>query len=306
MITTLVFLVFAPCITAQDWTVPPDRRARLSPFGFTDENRASGENLFGINCISCHGNPGRNNWLRDLEPQPGDITSEKYQQNSDGELFYKLNEGRGPMPGFRNVLSQTEIWELVAYIRSFNPDYRQVIAPARSGDVPDYSYIVLEFMTGGSDGELSVKATGYVDEKPQPVKGAEMQLTVSRTFGKLIIDENKETDERGEVKFLVPATLKGDPEGKLSLTARLTEEDLYGIAAADTLLSMGEAVVPVSLTEKRAMWNTVRKAPIWLIVTFTLAFMGVAATILYVLLAIRDIWIIGGMDNEPTNKNTEI
>lgn len=305
-IAILLFLVFAPCVTAQEWTVPPDRRARLSPFGFTDENRASGETLFDVNCMSCHGNPGRNNWLRDLEPQPGDPASETYQQNSDGELFYKISEGRGPMPGFRNVLSQTEIWELVAYIRSFNPDYRQVVAPARTGEVPDYSYIVLEFMTGESEGELSVKATGFIDEKPQPVKGAGMQLTLKRSFGRLIIDEEKETNEKGEAVFLVPPTLKGDSDGNLSLTARLTEEDLYGIAAADTLIGMGEAVVPVSLTEKRAMWNTVRKAPLWLIITFTLAFFGVVGTILFVLLEIRDIWILGGMEQENANKNPDI
>lgn len=301
-IQAILLLLLAQSITAQEWTVPPDRRARLSPFGFTDESRAAGESLYNVNCMSCHGNPGRNNWLRDLEPQPGDIISAKYQQNSDGELFYKLSEGRGPMPGFRNVLSQTDIWSLVAYIRSFNPSYRQVVAPARTGDIPDYSYIVLEFITGKSAGELLVKATGFIDEKPQPVKGAEVQLTLSRAFGRLLIDEEKETDEKGEVLFMVPATLKGDRDGMLGLTARLTEEDLYGIAAADTMLSMGEPVIPVSLREKRAMWNTVRMAPIWLIVTFTLAFMGVVATILFVLLEIRDIWIIGGMEKENANQ----
>ncbi|MBE0674422.1 MAG: cytochrome c [Bacteroidales bacterium] len=294
----ILLLVISQGLNAQEWVVPADRKARLSPFEFSVQSRQAGETLFSANCMSCHGNPGRNNWLRDLNPQPGDPASEKYQGNSDGEIFHKVSEGRGVMPGFRNVLTQTDIWNLVAYIRSFNPSYRQVVAPKRTGDVPDFSYITLQVALAEPAGTVKVKATGYIDEKPLPVTGAVVQLSAQRMFGRLVLGEETTTDEAGMAIFSVPTNMKGDKTGNVSLRARLTEEDLYGIASADTLLQIGESVIPVSLTEERAMWNTVRKAPIWLIITFTLGVFSVWGFIFYVLLAIRDLWVIGGMEQD--------
>ena len=38
---------------------------------------------------------------------------------TDGELFYKISEGKKPMPVFKNKLSEEQRWELVFLIRSF-------------------------------------------------------------------------------------------------------------------------------------------------------------------------------------------
>jgi len=297
ILTLLLIKMSLSSQVAQEWIVPADRKARLSPFEFTQQNREAGGSLFKTNCMSCHGMPGQNNWLRDLNPQPGDPASEKYQRNTDGEIFHKLTEGRGLMPGFRNVLSQTDLWNLVAYIRSFNPKYKQVVAPPRRSDAPDYSYISIEVTLAEPAGTVAVKATGYINDQPSPVSGAEVQLSAAREFGRLVLGEPATTNEAGIATFTVPGTIKGDPDGKIQIRARLTEEDLYGIASADTLLKLGEPVVPTSLTEQRAMWNTVRKAPVWLIITFTIAVFTVWGFIFYVLLAIRDLWILGKIEN---------
>jgi hypothetical protein len=294
----IVTLLFTSLLNAQEWVVPADRKARLSPFGFTQSDRETGSALYNANCMSCHGNPTQNNWLRDLNPQPGDPAAEKYQNNTDGELYHKISEGRGLMPGFRNVLTQTDIWRLVAYVRSFNPRYKQVVAPKRRTDAPDYSYIAITMAADEESGSVTVKATGYINEQPSPVNGAEVQLSVARNFGRLVLGDGVMTNAQGLATFTVAPTIKGDSEGNIMIRARLTEEDLYGIASADTMLKLGEPVVPVSLTEQRAMWNTVRKAPIWLIITFTLAVFSVWGFIFYVMLAVRDLWIIGGLKQE--------
>lgn len=301
-VNILTLLLVTPCLMAQEWDVPADRKGRLSPFEFTQQNRDAGQALYTPNCASCHGIPGRNNWLRDLKPEPGDPAGEKYQSNSDGEIYYKVSEGRGQMPGFKNVLSQTDIWNLVAYVRSYNPSYAQVVAPPRRSDAPDYSFIALNLEISEPAGTVKVKATGYLNEEPVPVPGAEVQLSAERYFGRLVLAEGALTDESGVATITIPATIKGDREGMLNIRAKLTEEDLYGIAATDTLLRLGEPVVPVSLTEKRAMWNTVRKAPVWLIITFTLSVLAVWGFIFRALLAVRDIWIIGKMDDEVTTQ----
>lgn len=297
LLTLLLFKTGLNAQETQEWIVPADRKARLSPFEFTQDSREAGGTLYKVNCMSCHGMPGQNNWLRDLKPQPGDPASEKYQKNTDGEIFHKLTVGRGLMPSFRNVLTQTDLWNLVAYIRSFNPKYKQVVAPPRRSDAPDYSYISIQMTMAEPAGTVTVKAIGYINDQPSPVSGAEVQLSAARKFGRLVLGEPVTTNEAGVAMFTVPGTIKGDPDGNIQIRARLTEEDLYGIASADTFLKLGEPVVPTSLTEKRAMWNTVRKAPVWLIITFTLAVFSVWGFIFYVLLSIRDLWILGKIEN---------
>jgi mono/diheme cytochrome c family protein len=38
---------------------------------------------------------------------------------TDGELFYKLTEGRKPMPSFKKRLSDEQRWRMVLLIRAF-------------------------------------------------------------------------------------------------------------------------------------------------------------------------------------------
>ncbi len=37
---------------------------------------------------------------------------------SDGELFYKISEGRRPMPEFKTKLTEQQRWQLVLLMRS--------------------------------------------------------------------------------------------------------------------------------------------------------------------------------------------
>jgi mono/diheme cytochrome c family protein len=111
-------------VRGQEWVVPDDRKGRLSTFPFIDETRKEGEWFYRINCQSCHGDPGENNYIA-LVPPPGYPATEKIQRNSDGEIFYKLSVGRGQMPSFRSVLTTGEIWKVVSYLRSFNSSYVQ-------------------------------------------------------------------------------------------------------------------------------------------------------------------------------------
>jgi mono/diheme cytochrome c family protein len=36
---------------------------------------------------------------------------------TDGELFWKITEGRPPMPSYEHQLSETQRWQLVNYLR---------------------------------------------------------------------------------------------------------------------------------------------------------------------------------------------
>ncbi len=44
---------------------------------------------------------------------------DKYQGQTDGEHFYKTKFGRGEMPKYENKVPDTEIWNIVNYMRTF-------------------------------------------------------------------------------------------------------------------------------------------------------------------------------------------
>ena len=51
-------------------------------------------------------------------PKPADWTSEKVQKQTDGELFWKITNGRvGAMPSHQG-LSDVERWQMVNFIRA--------------------------------------------------------------------------------------------------------------------------------------------------------------------------------------------
>ena len=52
-----------------------------------------------------------------LNPKPADWTSKRVQDDTDGELFWKITTGRGAMPPWWQ-LPESDRWALVQYIRS--------------------------------------------------------------------------------------------------------------------------------------------------------------------------------------------
>ena len=50
---------------------------------------------------------------------PKDLTDgSRMSTQSDGELFYKISEGRRPMPEFKTKLTEKQRWQLVLLMRS--------------------------------------------------------------------------------------------------------------------------------------------------------------------------------------------
>jgi hypothetical protein len=277
---------------AQGWVAPEDKKGKLSPFAFSEETRKAGEKLYAINCKSCHGIPGKGNFLN-LVPPPGDPATDKIQHNSDGEIFYKVTTGRGPMPSFKNAVSSNDIWNIISFLRSFNAKYVQSVMPViKSAEYPGAVINMSLFMGKGND-TVIMKVIAISEKSVVPVKNASVKLFVKRNFGFLPLDEDKNTDLNGFAYFRVPKELPGDTAGNVILSGRFVDEDLFGTATKDTVLNAGIITIPVSLVKERAMWNTVRKAPVWILLTYSLGLLAVWGFIFYVLLKLRDIFVIG-------------
>lgn len=288
----MCLLIIPSLLKGQDWVVPEERRGRLSTFPFTDETRKEGERLYNINCISCHGNPGKGNYIA-LEPSPGDPATEKIQRNLDGEIFHKLVVGRGQMPSFRSVLSTDEIWKIVSYLRSFNKSYVQKVMQVITSSAYPGAVIGMSLIYSEADRLVTVRAIATDEAKSVPVNNAGVRLFASRYFGMLPVDEEKLTDINGTAAFSIPGDLPGDTAGNVSFSAKFTDEETFGVVAKDTVMKAGTVTMPVSLVAQRAMWNSVRKAPVWVILSYGLGVLAVWGFIFLVMMKLRDIYTVG-------------
>lgn len=285
-------------INAQEWVVPPDRDARLAPQAFTDEGRILGEEIYNLNCKSCHGDPGKGNYNSQLNPVPGDPAGADLQSNSDGALQYKISEGKAPMPSFKNVLSVDDIWNVISYLRSFNNNYVQSVSAIQQ--LKDLRWSVIKILLSFNHEAGSVTATlkGLEGDNWTPVPFTGVQLKAKRYFGHITIDEPKLTDSNGNVTFTFPGDLPADRDGGMIITAELTDQDLFGTIRKDTTIMTGSANNAPSLTANRAMWNVGHKAPVWLLITYPAGVLLVWGFIFYVLLQLRTVYNEGNDEDE--------
>ena len=287
----VVLMLMAYGTSAQEWVIAPENGAKLSPFGFTDSIRNAGKDLFNLNCKSCHGDPGKNNAVK-LVPLPPDPASIQMQRNSDGALFTKVEEGRGPMPSFRNTLSASDVWRIISYLRGTNDKYVQEVAKkAASGSVFGQVKFLLSWNREKKSVQVSV--TAIKERSRQPVAGAEVRLFAGRYFGNLPIGEAQTTDSQGNVSFRFPADLPGDSVGRVRLSVRPVDESSFGEAKTDTMMNLGIPTYRPPLNEPRALWNVVQKTPLWLLFTYVICVLAVWGFIFYVLLLLRTLYRSG-------------
>jgi mono/diheme cytochrome c family protein len=101
------------------WTAPASEKSKKSPIEASAKVVEQGEKIAKVNCVSCHGAKGKGDGAAAvaLNPKPADWTSKRVQDESDGELFWKINAGRGAMPSWKH-LPEKDRWALIQYIRT--------------------------------------------------------------------------------------------------------------------------------------------------------------------------------------------
>lgn len=101
------------------WVAPESEKGKKSPVASSPQVVQQGKKVADVNCVSCHGKSGKGDGAAAaaLNPKPADWTSKKIQDESDGELFWKISNGRGAMPAWRH-LPENERWALVQFIRT--------------------------------------------------------------------------------------------------------------------------------------------------------------------------------------------
>jgi mono/diheme cytochrome c family protein len=107
------------------WVTPARARRVRNPVKISPEGLAAAEEVFHENCAPCHGEKGAGDgemaqYLKKVKPS--NFTDAKMMSEmTDGELFWRMSEGRPPMPPWKDQLTETQMWQLVNYLRTLAP-----------------------------------------------------------------------------------------------------------------------------------------------------------------------------------------
>jgi cytochrome c oxidase cbb3-type subunit II len=97
----------------------------------SDAAANAGRGIYTQNCAVCHGLEGRGNGPNSitLEKKPANFTRAFYKQYPDAFWFYRVREGvpGTRMPHFGEILSEEQMWYLVAYLKTLPKDQEEVI-----------------------------------------------------------------------------------------------------------------------------------------------------------------------------------
>jgi len=108
---------------ARKLAIPPGYRELHNPLPLSPENILAGMQHFADHCATCHANNGDGDTLfgKGLYPKPPDFRKPETQNESDGELYYVIENGirLSGMPAFGEHpgTGDTETWHLVVFIR---------------------------------------------------------------------------------------------------------------------------------------------------------------------------------------------
>jgi mono/diheme cytochrome c family protein len=123
LMVSSVLLIFSATLVAQPkgWTVPANFKTMKNPVASGDASNKAGMALYTKNCASCHGKAGLGDGVkaRALKDFPGDFSKADFQNQTDGEHFYKTKTGKGEMPKYEGKLADDDIWNIVNYMRTF-------------------------------------------------------------------------------------------------------------------------------------------------------------------------------------------
>lgn len=125
MIALIAVFLFAFNRTAiqEKWEVPDEYNKMQNPMADDEDAMEIGKELFTQHCKSCHGKEGLGDGPKsaELETVTTDFSTEEFQGQTDGAIFYKTTFGRDDMPAFqKKIADDDDRWMLVVYLRSFS------------------------------------------------------------------------------------------------------------------------------------------------------------------------------------------
>lgn len=101
-------------------TAPASAKALKNPLAPAQLSLERGKALYSRSCAGCHDADGRSQSAeaRKRTPPPTNIADHRMDSMKDGEIFWVISKGVAKtMPGFESQMSETDRWQVVAYVR---------------------------------------------------------------------------------------------------------------------------------------------------------------------------------------------
>ena len=118
----------APKTEGEVWTAPARAARKQNTVAVDAKSVNQGKDNFVVGCLACHGPSGKGDGpasasleRNGMPVRPGNLANPKLWEQTDGALFWKISEGRSPMPAFQEVFSEEERWQIVNYVRTLAP-----------------------------------------------------------------------------------------------------------------------------------------------------------------------------------------
>jgi mono/diheme cytochrome c family protein len=114
---------------ANEWKAPARAARKKNPYPADAASLKAGKTVYAAECADCHGDRGAGDGpgARDLKSPVPDLARPDVWRQTDGELFWKLSTGRRDMPGFDDMLTEEQRWQVITYARA-------ALAPHAAGD----------------------------------------------------------------------------------------------------------------------------------------------------------------------------
>ena len=92
----------------------------VNPLADNSKMVAWGWERYRFYCVQCHGPmlDGNGTVGQSFAPLPANLKSSQVQEQSDGEIFYKIRFGFNRHPPLYSTLTKDETWAIVRYVRS--------------------------------------------------------------------------------------------------------------------------------------------------------------------------------------------
>lgn len=153
----------------EPWTAPARAAKKANPIPPDAKSLELGRKLWERDCLSCHGAKGRGDGPQaaDLDRKPADFADAAMWDQSDGAFFWKLVEGKTPMPATKTLLSDEERWHIINYMRTLAPPEAIPVPPQFTAPEPARKAVsvvvkasdgVRAALAGQADGAAAAKA----------------------------------------------------------------------------------------------------------------------------------------------------
>ena len=101
------------------WLAPEWADTVKNKLPVNSETISKGEELYSMYCFSCHGDTGYGDGPAggSMGVRPANFHDQKVIKQKDGALFWKLTNGKGNMPPFKEALNEEQRWQLIVFLR---------------------------------------------------------------------------------------------------------------------------------------------------------------------------------------------